>query len=95
MSFSLLQPHSYRRQREDSSPERQKVEVQCEIKTKQDLIGELGASLGDGLHGGGHVVVALRLLGKLCPLNQLILLSHGGGFLRFADLKINFNSRVR
>ena len=54
---------------------------------RQDLIGELSASLGDGLHGRGHVVVALRLLGKLGPLHQFILLSHGGGFLWFGDLQ--------
>ena len=51
------------------------------------LVGELCASLGDRLHGGGHVVVALGLLGELGPLYQFILLSHGGGFLMFGDLK--------
>ena len=37
------------------------------------LVGELGAGLSDGLHGGGHVVVPLRLLGQLGALDLLLL----------------------
>ena len=41
------------------------------------FVGELGAGLGDGLHGGGHVVVALGLLGELGALDLLLLVGHG------------------
>ncbi len=40
------------------------------------LIAELDPGLGDALHAGGHVVVALGLLGQLGPLNQFILVGH-------------------
>ena len=43
------------------------------------LVGELGAGLGDGLHGGGHVVVPLRLLGQLGALDLLLLVRHVEG----------------
>ena len=38
------------------------------------LVGELSPGLGDGLHGGSHVIVPLSLLGELSALNQFILL---------------------
>ena len=40
------------------------------------LVGQLGAGLGDGLHAGRHVVVALGLLGQLGALYQFVLISH-------------------
>ena len=43
------------------------------------LVGELGAGLGDCLHGGGHVVVPLRLLGQLGALDLLLLVRHVEG----------------
>ena len=40
------------------------------------LVGQLGAGLGDGLHGRGHVVVPLGLLGQLGALDLLLLVGH-------------------
>ena len=47
------------------------------------LVGQLGAGLGDGLHAGGHVVVALGLFGQLGALDLLLLVGHGCGGLDF------------
>ena len=38
------------------------------------LVGQLSPGLGDGLHGGRHVIVPLGLLGQLGALNQFVLL---------------------
>ena len=43
------------------------------------FVGELGSGLCDGLHGRGHVVVALGLLGQLGALDLLLFVGHDGG----------------
>ena len=52
------------------------------------LVGELLAGLGDGLHGRGHVVVALGLLGQLGALDTVFLVGHLDWCLRRVTLAV-------